>query len=105
MTLPALPVNAAALVFAALRARRHQAPGAALLAFSAVFLAWHAFALGILAGWWSSDLELAAYIAGSTPVSLVYQAVMCCSFAAVLGATWSRRAGTLRATVDVSQDS
>ncbi|SDJ46773.1 hypothetical protein SAMN05192558_11653 [Actinokineospora alba] len=100
-----LPVNAAALVVAALRARRRAVPGTALLAFSAAFLAWHVFALGALAGWWSSGLEQATYIAGSTPVSLVYQAVMCCSFTSVLVAGWPRRIiAPAMATEGVNQD-
>lgn len=91
----ALPINTAALVVAVLRVRRRRPPGPVLVALSVLFLLWHGFALGLLAGWWSSGLHLAAYIAGSTSVSVAYQAFMCGAFAAVVASEVLRRTPVL----------
>jgi hypothetical protein len=79
-----LPVNVAALVPMVRGVRRGAAAGTAVLVFCAVFLLWHGFALGTVAGWWASGFVGALYLASSVPMSLAYQVVMCGAFAAVL---------------------
>ena len=86
-----LPVNVAALVPMVLRVRRGVAPGTAVLVFCAVFLLWHCFALGVLAGLWASGFVDAIYLASSVPISFGYQVVMCVAFAATLALGVPRR--------------
>ncbi|KOX30087.1 hypothetical protein ADK67_10030 [Saccharothrix sp. NRRL B-16348] len=86
-----LPVNLAALVPMVRRVRRRAAPGAAVLIFCAVFLLWHGFALGTLAGWWASGFVGGLYLASSVPISFGYQVVMCGAFAAILALGVPRR--------------
>lgn len=86
-----LPVNVAALVPMARRARQRVAPGPLVLVFCAVFLLWHGFALGALAGWWASGFADAVHLASSAPISFGYQVVMCAAFTAVLALGVLRR--------------
>lgn len=86
-----LPVNVAALVPMVRRVRRRAVPGAAVLIFCGVFLLWHGFALGVLAGLWASGFANALYLASSVPISFGYQVVMCGAFAAVLALGVPRR--------------
>ncbi|MGM1062199.1 hypothetical protein [Saccharothrix sp. Mg75] len=86
-----LPVNLAALVPMVRRVRRRAAPGVAVLVFCAVFLLWHGFALGALAGWWAAGFAGALHLASSVPISFGYQVVLCGAFAAVLALGVPRR--------------
>lgn len=87
-----LPVNVAALVPMVRRVRRRADAGTAVLVFCAVFLLWHGFALGVVAGWWASGFVGAVRLGAGVPISLAYQVVMCVAFAAVLALGAPRRA-------------
>lgn len=71
----ALAFNAVAAVSTALFVRRNSQAWV-VVAWCAGFFGWHVLGLGGLAGWWTTGLDAAFYIATRHQVSVVYQAVM-----------------------------